>query len=82
MPTTLITDSSHYTAVLDLAMKAKHSLLIGTADIKVLYVLQGKTENRFSGCWRSCSEKAWRYGSCMPRSRGRTSARTSIATRD
>lgn len=34
MPTTLITDSAHYTSVLDLAMKAKHSLWIGTADIK------------------------------------------------
>ena len=49
MPTTLITDSSHYTSVLDLAMKAKHSLWIGTADIKDLYVLQGKTEKPFLG---------------------------------
>ena len=46
---TLITDSSHYTSVLDLAMKAKHSLWIGTADIKDLYVLQGKTEKPFLG---------------------------------
>ena len=38
MPTTLITDSSHYTSVLDLAMKAKHSLWIGTADIKEMRV--------------------------------------------
>ena len=49
MPTTLITDSSHYTTVLDRAMKAKHSLWIGTADIKDLYVLQGKTEKPFLG---------------------------------
>ena len=49
MPTTFITDSSHYTSVLDLAMKAKHSLWIGTADIKDLYVLQGKTEKPFLG---------------------------------
>lgn len=49
MPTTLITDSSHYTTVLDLAMKAKHSLWIGTADIKDLYVLQGKSEKPFLG---------------------------------
>ena len=49
MPTTLITDTSHYTTVLDLAMKAKHSLWIGTADIKDLYVLQGKTEKPFLG---------------------------------
>ena len=49
MPTTFITDSSHCTTVLDLAMKAKHSLWIGTADIKDLYVLQGKTEKPFLG---------------------------------
>ena len=47
MPTTLITDSAHYTSVLDRAMKAKHSLWIGTSDIKDLYVLQGKTEKPF-----------------------------------
>lgn len=47
MPTTLITDSSHYAAALDLAMKTKHSLWIGTADIKDLYVLQGKGEKPF-----------------------------------
>mgnify|MGYP003520294000 FL=1 len=49
MPTTLISDSTHYTSVLDLAMKAKHSLWIGTADIKDVYVLQGKTEKPFLG---------------------------------
>ena len=49
MPTTLITDSAHYSTVLDLAMKAKHSLWIGTADIKDLYVLRGKTEKPFLG---------------------------------
>ena len=49
MPTTLITDSSHYSTVLDLAMKTKHSLWIGTADIKDLYVLQGSTEKPFLG---------------------------------
>ena len=49
MPSTLITDTAHYTTVLDLAMKAKHSLWIGTADIKDLYVLQGKTEKPFLG---------------------------------
>ena len=47
MLTTFISDSSHYTSVLDLAMKAKYSLWIGTADIKDLYVLQGKTEKPF-----------------------------------
>lgn len=32
MPTTLITDTSHYTSVLDLAAKAKRSLWIGAVD--------------------------------------------------
>lgn len=32
MPTTLITDSTHYTTVLDLASKAKHTLWIDTAS--------------------------------------------------
>ncbi|MBR4136073.1 MAG: phospholipase [Bacteroidales bacterium] len=49
MPTTLITDSSHYTTVLNLAAQAKISLWIGTADIKDLYVLQGGTEKPFLG---------------------------------
>ena len=47
MPTTLISDTSHYIPVLDLAMKVKCSLWIGTADIKDLYVLQGKTGKPF-----------------------------------
>ena len=49
MPTHFISDTSHYTTVLDLAMKAKHSLWIGTADIKDLYVLQGSSEKPFLG---------------------------------
>ena len=49
MPTTLITDTSHYTTVLNLAAQAKISLWIGTADIKDLYVLQGGTEKPFLG---------------------------------
>ena len=49
MPTTFITDTAHYTTVLDLAMKAKKTLWIGTADIKDLYVTQGKTEKPFLG---------------------------------
>ena len=49
MPTTLITDTAHYTSVLDLAAKAQRSLWIGTADIKDLYILQEKTEKPFLG---------------------------------
>ena len=49
MPTHFITDTAHYTTVLNLAAQAKISLWIGTADIKDLYVLQGKTEKPFLG---------------------------------
>lgn len=49
MSTSLITNISHYTTVLNLAMKSRHSLWIGTADIKDLYVLQGKSEKPFLG---------------------------------
>jgi hypothetical protein len=34
MPTTLITDSAHYTTVLNLAAQARRSLWIGTAAIE------------------------------------------------
>ena len=44
-----ISDSAHYSSVLDLVMKAKETLWIGTADIKDLYVVQGKTEKPFLG---------------------------------
>ena len=46
---TFISDSAHYSSVLDLAIKAKRTLWIGTADIKDLYVVQGKTEKPFVG---------------------------------
>ena len=44
-----ISDKEHYEDVLLLASKAIHSLWIGTADIKDLYVIQGKTEKPFLG---------------------------------
>ena len=44
-----ISDTAHYTSVLDLVMKARETLWIGTADIKDLYVVQGKTEKPFLG---------------------------------
>ena len=46
---TFISDTAHYSSVLDLVMKAKETLWIGTADIKDLYVVQGKTEKPFLG---------------------------------
>ena len=44
-----ISDISHYDIVLNLAIQAKNSLRIGTADIKDLYVIQGQTEKPFLG---------------------------------
>ena len=44
-----ISDTEHYSSVLDLVAKAKETLWIGTADIKDLYVVQGKTEKPFLG---------------------------------
>ena len=42
-----ISDISHYDIVLNLAIQAKDSLWIGTADIKDLYVIQGGLEKPF-----------------------------------
>ena len=42
-----ISDISHYDIVLNLAIHAKCSLWIGTADIKDLYVIQGRLEKPF-----------------------------------
>ena len=44
-----ISDISHYDIVLNLATQAKRSLWIGTADIKDLYVIQGRMEKPFLG---------------------------------
>lgn len=44
-----ISDISHYDIVLNLATQAKHSLWIGTAEIKDLYVIQGRVEMPFLG---------------------------------
>ena len=44
-----ISDISHYDSVLNLATQAKRSLWIGTADIKDLYVIQGRVEKPFLG---------------------------------
>lgn len=44
-----ISDISHYDIVLNLAIQAKRSLWIGTADIKDLFVIQGRVEKPFLG---------------------------------
>lgn len=45
----LITDVQHYDIVLNVATMARQSLWIGTADVKDLYVMQGRNERPFLG---------------------------------
>lgn len=45
--TALVTDTEHYTKVLNLAAMAKRTLWLGTADIKDLYVSQGGEQKPF-----------------------------------
>ncbi|MBP5667755.1 MAG: phospholipase D family protein [Salinivirgaceae bacterium] len=47
--TALVTDTEHYTKVLNLAAMAKRTLWLGTADIKDLYVSQGGVQKPFLG---------------------------------
>ena len=47
--TDFISDSAHYSQILELAMKAKETLWLGTADIKDLYISNGKAEKPFLG---------------------------------
>ena len=42
---TYISNTAHYLEVLSLVPKVKHNLWIGTADIKDLYVEDGKQKN-------------------------------------
>ncbi len=54
MPTIFITDTAHYTTVLNLAAQAKRSLWIGTADIE-----------EFDKVWRGSEcEMCQRRGVC------------------
>lgn len=46
---TFISDKEHYKDVLSLVLSVKHTLWIGTADIKDLYISNGKTEKPFLG---------------------------------
>ncbi len=46
---TYISNTDHYNLVLSRVASVRKSLWIGTADIKDLYVLQGKTEKPFLG---------------------------------
>ena len=46
---TFISDIEHYDIVLNLVAQARSSVWIGTADIKDLYVLQGRAEKPFLG---------------------------------
>ena len=47
--TKFISDAAHYKEVLLRASESKNTLWIGTADIKDLYITNGKTEKPFLG---------------------------------
>ena len=42
-----ISDNKHYSEVIEHSMQTKQTLWIGTADIKDLYISNGKTEKAF-----------------------------------
>ncbi len=42
-----IRDEQHYTLLMDEISKVKHTLWIGTADLKDLYIKQGKSSMPF-----------------------------------
>ena len=75
-----INDDLYYKKVIELAMKAKHSVWIGTADIKDLYVIQGKTEKPFLGVLSDLIGKALRFVCFMQKNLGRTFVMTLIVT--
>ena len=75
-----ISDKEHYEDVLLLASKAKHSLWIGTADIKDLYVIQGKTEKPFLGVLSDLIGKGVEIRLLHAKNLGRTFVMTLIVT--
>ena len=75
-----ISDKEHYEDVLLLASKAIHSLWIGTADIKDLYVIQGKTEKPFLGVLSDLIGKGVEIRLLHAKNLGRTFVMTLIVT--
>ena len=75
-----INDNLYYKKVIELAMKAKHSVWIGTADIKDLYVIQGKTEKPFLGVLSDLIGKGVEIRLLHAKNLGRTFVMTLIVT--
>ena len=75
-----INDDLHYKKVIELAMKAKHSVWIGTADIKGLYIIQGKTEKPFLGVLSDLIGKGVEIRLLHAKNLGRTFVMTLIVT--
>ncbi|MCQ2343734.1 MAG: phospholipase D family protein [Paludibacteraceae bacterium] len=46
---TFVCDSEHFSKILTQTIKVKHTLWVGTADIKDLYISNGKVEKPFLG---------------------------------
>ena len=75
-----INDNLYYKKVIELAMKAKHSVWIGTADIKGLYIIQGKTEKPFLGVLSDLIGKGVEIRLLHAKNLGRTFVMTLIVT--
>lgn len=56
---TYISDSAHYKEVLSHVLYVKVSLWIGTADIKDLYIEDGKTKKPFLEVLAKLIKKVW-----------------------
>lgn len=75
-----IQNDLHYTLLMEEVTKVKHTLWMGTADLKDLYVKQGRSALPFLAlpCWKRKSGKAFPSGYSMPKSRARISGMISI----
>ena len=77
--TTYIADIAHYNEVLSRVAGVKHSLVIGTADIKDLYVKVGAGREPFLAVLDLLVRRGWRYDCCTPKSRGLISVKILIS---
>ena len=73
---TYISNSDHYKEVLSRVQSVKHTLWIGTADMKDLYVEVGKEKKPFLALIAQLIRRGGRCGLFMQRNQVPTSART------
>ena len=70
--TTYISDIAHYNEVLARVASVRHSLVIGTADIKDLYVKVGAGREPFLAVLDLLVRRGVEVRCCTPKSRVRT----------